>query len=171
MPPRSSRATVAPGGCLPTRGTAGTRREPMTSDEAATAAALPVLRGLAVVTEGSWRALPPPGLTRAGDLRPVLVVAGPFEADPADIDALQREHGVAAVIAHGVPPAVAARALAGGLPVLVVDEARGMRTGDRLRIDLEGHVVINLSAGDRYVIRNLDDAELELLRAAAATAA
>ncbi len=32
-------------------------------------------------------------------------------------------------------------------------------------MDIEAHIVANLSSGDRYVIRNLDDEALAVLRA------
>jgi len=47
----------------------------------------------------------------------------------------------------------------------VVEETAAIKTGDRLRVDSEAHVVANLSSGDRYVIRNLDDEAIAILRA------
>jgi hypothetical protein len=46
----------------------------------------------------------------------------------------------------------------------VVEETGAIKQGDRLRVDIEAHVVANKSSGDRYVIRNIDDAALALLR-------
>ena len=40
-----------------------------------------------------------------------------------------------------------------------------IKTGDRLRVDIEGHKVVNLSSGDRYVIRNIYGEALDVLRA------
>jgi 3-isopropylmalate dehydratase small subunit len=50
-----------------------------------------------------------------------------------------------------------------GLPPLVVWEPGAIRLGDRLRVDLYGRVVKNLSAGTRYPIRNLSDLYVEIL--------
>jgi 3-isopropylmalate dehydratase small subunit len=44
-----------------------------------------------------------------------------------------------------------------GLPPLTLWEAGEIRRGDRLRVDLNGQVVKNLSSGTRYPIRNLSD--------------
>ncbi len=74
--------------------------------------------------------------------------------------------GLSAVIASGFDPAFERTALAHGLPALVVNEALAIHTGARLRVDLEAERVVNLSSGDRFPIRNLDDAALELYRAA-----
>jgi hypothetical protein len=51
------------------------------------------------------------------------------------------------------------------LPPLQVEEAAAIKTGDRLRVDIEGHKVVNLSSGDRYVIRNVYGESLDVLRA------
>ncbi len=47
----------------------------------------------------------------------------------------------------------------------MVEETAAIKTGDRLRVDVEAHVVANLSSGDRYVVRNLDDEAIAVLRA------
>jgi 3-isopropylmalate dehydratase small subunit len=52
-----------------------------------------------------------------------------------------------------------------GLPALVVEETAAIKNGDRLRVDVEAHVIANLSSGDRYVVRNADDETLAILRA------
>ena len=52
-----------------------------------------------------------------------------------------------------------------GLPALQVEETEAIKTGDRLRVDIEGHKVVNLSSGDRYVIRNIYGEALDVLRA------
>lgn len=44
-----------------------------------------------------------------------------------------------------------------GVPALVVDAPAVFRTGHRLRLDLEGGVVVNQSSGDRQPVRNLSD--------------
>jgi 3-isopropylmalate dehydratase small subunit len=50
-----------------------------------------------------------------------------------------------------------------GLPPLTLWEAGEIRRGDRLRVDLNGQVVKNLSSGARYPIRNLSDLYVAIL--------
>jgi len=50
-----------------------------------------------------------------------------------------------------------------GLPPLTLWEASEIRSGDRLRQDLHGQVVKNLSSGARYPIRSLSDLYVEIL--------
>jgi 3-isopropylmalate dehydratase small subunit len=50
-----------------------------------------------------------------------------------------------------------------GLPPLTLWEAGEIRRGDRLRVDLGGRVVKNLSSGTRYPVRNLSDLYVEVL--------
>src|SRR5512140_1090432 len=79
----------------------------------------------------------------AGD---VIVAGLDFAADathrtvPAAIHAL----GIAAVIARSFGPFFLRNALTVGLPALVVEETAAIKTGDRLRVDIEGHIVANL---------------------------
>jgi len=73
--------------------------------------------------------------------------------------------GVAAVISRSFAPPFFRAAIAAGLPALVVEETGAVRSGDRLRVDLEEHKIANLSSGDRYIIRNLQDETLDVLRA------
>jgi 3-isopropylmalate/(R)-2-methylmalate dehydratase small subunit len=80
---------------------------------------------------------------------------------PAALKAL----GVAAIIARSFGDRFARSALHIGLPTLVVEETAAIKHGDRLRVDIEAHIVANLSSGDRYVVRNLDDSTLNILRA------
>jgi 3-isopropylmalate dehydratase small subunit len=70
-----------------------------------------------------------------------------------------------AVVAQSFGIGFLRHALRCGLPALVVEEAPAIQPADRLRVDVEAHVIANLSSGDRYVIRNIDDADLLLLRA------
>lgn len=88
-------------------------------------------------------------------------VRGPFE--PA-LSAL-REAGCAAILARSLADAFVHAAIHVALPALIVEEAPAIRDGDRLRVDIEGHKVANLDSGDRYVIRNIYDADLDVLRA------
>ncbi|MBI3782053.1 MAG: hypothetical protein HY270_01490 [Deltaproteobacteria bacterium] len=73
--------------------------------------------------------------------------------------------GVAAVIARSFGAFFQRAALNAGLPALAVEETAAVKIGDRLRVDVEAHIVANLSSGDRYVIRNIDQAALQQLRA------
>jgi 3-isopropylmalate/(R)-2-methylmalate dehydratase small subunit len=75
-----------------------------------------------------------------------------------------RAGGMAVVIARSFAPEFFDEALAVGLPAVAIDETQMIRTGDRLRVDLEGRKVANLSSGDRYPIRELDDETVLLLR-------
>ena len=50
-----------------------------------------------------------------------------------------------------------------GLPPLTLWEAGEIRTGDRLRIDVNSRVVKSMSAGTRYPIRDLSDLYIEIL--------
>lgn len=77
------------------------------------------------------------------------------------------EAGVAAIVAHSFDPRFQDAADGAGLPAVQVNEALVIHTGARLRVDLEGGRVVNLSSGDRFPIRNLDEARLERLRRAA----
>lgn len=79
--------------------------------------------------------------------------------------AVLRRAAISAVVARSFAPAFAAAARAAGLPAIVVDEMRSVRTGDRLRLDVEGRRIANLSSGDRFPIRGLDDETLEGWRA------
>jgi|SRR5579862_6123148 len=73
--------------------------------------------------------------------------------------------GIAAVIARSFGDGFTRCALHVGLPALQVEESAAVKSGDRLRVDIEGHKVVNLSSGDRYVIRNIYGQALEVLRA------
>jgi 3-isopropylmalate/(R)-2-methylmalate dehydratase small subunit len=73
--------------------------------------------------------------------------------------------GAGAVIARGFGEEFARCALHVGLPALQVEETAAIKSGDRLRVDIEGHKVVNLSSGDRHVIRNIYGAALDVLRA------
>ncbi len=97
-----------------------------------------------------------------------FVVAGhEFAADVTQrvIPAALKVLGIAAVIARSFGHFFVRNAVNVGLPAVVVEETRAIRAGDRLRVDVEARVVANLSSGDRYVIRNLEDEALAVLRA------
>jgi 3-isopropylmalate/(R)-2-methylmalate dehydratase small subunit len=100
----------------------------------------------------------------AGD----FVVAGlDFASDAMDrtLPAAFKALGVAALIARSFGHFFLRNAVNLGLPALVVEETGAIKTGDRLRVDVEAHIVANLSSGDRYVVRNLDDEAIAILRA------
>ena len=73
--------------------------------------------------------------------------------------------GVGAVIGRSFGTEFFRAAVHVGLPALQVEETAAVKTGDRLRVDIEGHKVVNLSSGDRYVIRNIHGETLDVLRA------
>lgn len=73
--------------------------------------------------------------------------------------------GVVAVVAGSFAAGFAEAVLAAGLPPLEVDAPAIFHTGQRLRLNLEGGTIANLSSGDRQPIRNLTEALLERLRA------
>ena len=96
-----------------------------------------------------------------------FVVAGLAFADDAThpiIPAALAALGIGAVIARSVGAVFLRSATALGLPVLVVEETGAIKTGDCLRVDVEAHIVANLSSGDRYVVRNVDEEMLAVLR-------
>ncbi|GIW41355.1 MAG: hypothetical protein KatS3mg076_1932 [Candidatus Binatia bacterium] len=72
--------------------------------------------------------------------------------------------GVGALLGASFDPAFFALAIEMGLPAVAIEEVRAIRDGDSLRLDIESYRVVNHSSGDRYVIRNLTDAELERYR-------
>jgi 3-isopropylmalate dehydratase small subunit len=75
-----------------------------------------------------------------------------------------RRAGVAAMIAPAIAPAFFAAALAAGLPAVAIEEAAAIKSGDRLRLDIEIYRVANRSSGDRYIIKNLSDESIDRLR-------
>jgi 3-isopropylmalate/(R)-2-methylmalate dehydratase small subunit len=103
------------------------------------------------------------GNVGAGDF---LVAGIGFGVDATHrvVPAALKARGIGAVIARSFGHFFQHHALHVGLPALVVEETGAIRAGDRLRVDIEAHVVANLSSGDRYVIRNLDDGTLAALR-------
>lgn len=103
---------------------------------------------------------------RKGDF---LVTGLDFAADATHplVPRALRAAGIGAVIARSFGAAFERSAIEIGLPALVIEETAAIKQGDRLRVDVEAHVIANKSSGDRYVIRNIDDADLDRLRAAA----
>jgi 3-isopropylmalate/(R)-2-methylmalate dehydratase small subunit len=72
--------------------------------------------------------------------------------------------GVVAVVAGSFAAGFAEALLATGLPGLEVDAPAVSHTGQRLRINVEGGTIANLSSGDRQPVRNLTDEMLARLR-------
>lgn len=72
--------------------------------------------------------------------------------------------GVIAVVAGSFAGAFADDVLDAGLPPLEVDAPAIFHTGQRLRVNLEGGTIANLSSGDRQPIRNLTEALVARLR-------
>ena len=73
--------------------------------------------------------------------------------------------GVIAVVAGSFAEGFAETLLAAGLPPLEVDAPAMFHTGQRMRLNLEGGTIANLSSGDRLPVRNLTEALLARLRA------
>src|SRR5262245_12905734 len=106
-----------------------------------------------------------PGLAlQPGDFLVAGLDFGTGEATKATARAL-RLVGAAAIIARSFGEQFVRCAVHVGLPALQVEETAAIKNGDRLRVDIEGHKVVNLSSGDRHVIRNIYGEELDVLRA------
>lgn len=105
----------------------------------------------------------------AFDLRPgdVLVAGQNLGVGPGGESAARAlaAAGFVAVVARSFAPSFDEAALAAALPPLEVDAPAVFHTGQRMRLNLEGGTVANLSSGDRQPIRNLTDDLLERLRA------
>ncbi len=101
---------------------------------------------------------------RRGDFIVAGLRFGVGAPTPATARALKLA-GVGAVIARSFGPEFFRVAIHAGLPALQVEETGAVKNGDRLRVDVEGHKVVNLSSGDRYVIRNVYGEALDILRA------
>jgi 3-isopropylmalate/(R)-2-methylmalate dehydratase small subunit len=72
--------------------------------------------------------------------------------------------GVTVALARSFAADFADAAVIVGLPALVLDAPESIRTGQTVRVDIDGGRVVNLSSGDRFPIRNLTDALLGRLR-------
>jgi 3-isopropylmalate/(R)-2-methylmalate dehydratase small subunit len=95
-----------------------------------------------------------------------FIVAGVgFGAGAATSARALKLASVGAVIARSFGAEFFRAAVHVGLPALEVEETGAIKNGDRLRVDIEGHKVVNLSSGDRYVIRNIYGETLDVLRA------
>lgn len=76
-----------------------------------------------------------------------------------------RAAGVIAVVAASYADGFEEALIAAGLPPLEVDAPAIFHTGQRMRLNLEGATIANLSSGDRQPIRNLTEPLLGRLRA------
>lgn len=103
---------------------------------------------------------------REGD---ALVAGDDFGLDVTQraLPALLRAAGLSAVIARSIGAAFIQHALRCALAPLTIAETAAIKNGDRLRVDVEARIIANLSSGDRYVIRNVDEVMLQTLRDAA----
>jgi 3-isopropylmalate/(R)-2-methylmalate dehydratase small subunit len=73
--------------------------------------------------------------------------------------------GITAIVAQRIASEVTNAAHGQGVVTIIVDTPSFLHTGDRMRLDLDAAKIVNLSSGDRAVIRNLDEAERARLRA------
>src|SRR5262245_4464039 len=73
--------------------------------------------------------------------------------------------GVIAVVARSFAAGFTEAVLAAGLTPLEVDAPAIFHTGQRMRLNLEGGIIANLSSGDRQPVRNLSEELLSQLRA------
>jgi 3-isopropylmalate dehydratase small subunit len=75
-----------------------------------------------------------------------------------------RAAGFIAVVAGTFAAGFAEAVLSAGLPPLEVDAPAVFHTGQRMRLNLEGGTIANLSSGDRQPIRNLTEELMDRLR-------
>ena len=101
-------------------------------------------------------------LGTAGELLLATGSMGEGEMAAQAVAALQNS-GLIGVIAPAFAWSFFRLCLNLGLPPLTLWEAGEIRRGDRLRVDLTGQVVKNLSAGTRYPIRDLSDLYVAIL--------
>jgi 3-isopropylmalate/(R)-2-methylmalate dehydratase small subunit len=110
----------------------------------------------------------------SGSLLPLGVQPGDFLVGGKDCGrgsrpgtaAVLLHAGVAAVIATSIDADFFAEALEVGLPAVAIEEAAAIKSGDRLRLDIEIFRVANRNSGDRYIIKNLNEEARECLRRA-----
>lgn len=100
--------------------------------------------------------------TTAGDLLLTTGIVGDGNAAAQAALALQQS-GLSGIIAPAFHWHFFRVCVNIGLPPLTLWEAGEIRQGDRLRVDLTGQVVKDLSSGMRYPIRDLPDLYVEIL--------
>lgn len=95
----------------------------------------------------------------------ILLTTGEFGIGSQLVEAALtlQDKGVRSVIAPTFSWAFVRVCINIGLAPLTVWEAREIRSGDRLRIDVESRVVKAMSSGTRYPIRELPDLHAEIL--------
>ncbi len=106
------------------------------------------------IADGGWE---------TGDV--ILLATGKVGAGEQYIRAVEalQQHGIAGLIAPAFAWPFFRLCLNIGLPPLTLWEAGEIRTGDRLRIDVNSRIVKSMSAGTRYPIRDLSDLYIEIL--------
>ncbi len=72
-------------------------------------------------------------------------------------------HGIVSIIGSGFARPFFRACLNIGLPPLTLWEVGEIRQGDRLRVDVRGLIVKDLSSGLRYPVRDLSDSQVEIL--------
>lgn len=103
-----------------------------------------------------------------GDVIVAEEIGGAHGAARRALQALARA-GVVGLVARRFGPGVIEAATDAGVVPLVVDTPSMLRTGDRIRLDLDAAKIVDLSSGDRVAIRNgSTPAERAALRAAIA---
>ena len=102
---------------------------------------------------------------RYGAADGILLATGKVGAGERYIQAAEtlQRYGVAGIIAPAFAWPFFRLCLNSGLPPLTLWEAGEIRTGDRLRIDVNSRIVKSMSAGSRYPIRDLSDLYIEVL--------
>lgn len=102
---------------------------------------------------------------RCGAADGILLATGKVGAGERYIQAAEtlQRHGVTGIIAPAFAWPFFRLCLNIGLPPLTLWEAGEIRTGDRLRIDVNSRIVKSMSAGSRYPIRDLSDLYIEVL--------
>ena len=95
----------------------------------------------------------------------ILLATGKVGAGEQYIQAAEalQQPGVVGIIAPAFAWPFFRLCLNIGLPPLTLWEAGEIRTGDRLRIDVNNRIVKSMSAGTRYPIRDLPDLYIEIL--------
>ena len=102
----------------------------------------------------------------SGETRDVILLAtGKVGAGEQYLQAVEvlQQHGIAGIIAPAFAWPFFRLCLNIGLPPLALWEAGEIRTGDRLRIDVNSRIVKSMSAGTRYPIRDLSDLYIDIL--------
>ncbi len=72
--------------------------------------------------------------------------------------------GVAALVAESFAGLFYRNSLNLGLPALVCDGARRIRNGDRLELDFQKSILVNLTTGDKLAFEPIPDHLLEMVR-------